>query len=374
VFATEGGELSELVECLDVFQPDILHVHHAFRAGSLLFDGRVRPHIRDLPVVVSPGGTDINLDAGRDDRREIVAGAFRRARLILTQSNEVTTRLLELFPDLRDRITSVPKGFSWLGDEPYDLRSIMGCRPENILFFLPAGIRPIKGNLECLSAMEGVFRVRPSVRMVFAGPALDPDYAVTFEKRINGLSRFARWIPSIPFEAIRSAYAGADVVLNTSFAEGLPNALLEAIASGKPVLASNIPGNHWPVLGEDGSERAGILFEPDDREDFIRKALELIDDAGLRHRLGRAGLKRAALELSHEKEAEGLVAAYKVALGLTDGRTLSSSKSVEPPPGLTVYRSEGETYQKLHLCGDLRDLPEWAGDQPVDPNIKKDKV
>jgi hypothetical protein len=140
------------------------------------------------------------------------------------------------------------------------------------------------------------------------------------------------------------------------------------------VLASNIPGNHWPVLGEDGGERAGVLFEPNDREDFIRKALELIDDAGLRHRLGRTGLKRAALGLSHEKEAEGLVAAYKAALGLEDGRTVPSSKRVEPPPDLTVYRSEGKTYQKLHLCDHLRGLPDPTGDQPRDPSIKEDEV
>jgi glycosyltransferase involved in cell wall biosynthesis len=240
VYATEDGRVSELLERLDLFQPDILHVHHAFRAGSLLSDSRLAPRIRDLPVVVSPGGTDINLDVEKDDRREIIAAAFRRARLILIQSEEMATRLLELLPDLHDRITEVPKGLSWLGDEPYDLRSIMGCRPGNILFFLPAGIRPVKGNLECLSAMEDIYRLRPTVRILFAGPALDPDYAARFEKRIRGLSRFARWVPSIPPQAMRSAYAGADVVLNTSFAEGLPNALLEAIASGKPVLASNL--------------------------------------------------------------------------------------------------------------------------------------
>ena len=374
VFATEDGQLSELLECLDVFQPDILHVHHAFRAGSLLSDSRMAPRIRNLPVVVSPGGTDINLDVERDDRREIVAATFRRARLILLQSEEMATRLLELFPDFRDRITAVPKGLSWLGDEPYSLRGIMGCRPENILFFLPAGIRPVKGNLECLSAMEDVYRVRPTVRILFAGPALDPDYAVKFEKRIHGLSRFARWIPSIPPQSMRSAYAGADVILNASFSEGLSNSLLEAIASGKPVLASNIPGNHWPVLGEDGGERAGVLFEPDDPEDFIRKALGLIDDGDLRESLARAGLKRAAFGLSREKEAEGLLAAYKVALGLTDRQALPSSKSVESPPGLTVYKTEGETYQRLHLCDDLRDLPELSENQPGDPSIKKGKV
>jgi hypothetical protein len=92
-----------------------------------------------------------------------------------------------------------------------------------------------------------------------------------------------------------------------------------------------------------------------------------MDDGDLRESLARAGLKRATLGLSDEKEAEGLLAAYQVALGLT-------SKSVELPPGLTVYKTEGEAYQKLYLCDYLRDLPELSENQPGDPGIKKGNV
>jgi glycosyltransferase involved in cell wall biosynthesis len=372
VFATEGSDVSKLLDRLDVFRPDILHVLHTFRAGSLLLDDRIPPRVRDIPVVVSPGGTDINLDVEFDDRREIMAATFRKARLTLLQSKEVASRLLEFFPDLRDRIMEIPKGFSWCGDEPYDLRGIMDVRPGSILFFLPAGIRPVKGNLECLSAMEDVYRARPSVRIVFAGPPLDPDYAAEFERRIRSLADYARWIPAIPPRAMRSAYSGADIILNTSFAEGLSNVLLEAIASGKPVLASDIPGNHWPVLGEDAEERAGLLFDPNDPRDFAEKAISLIDDEDLREDLSRTGLKRAGLWLDPMQEAEGLITAYEVALGLADGKGLPWSKSVEPPWGTRVRRTGEETYQRLHLCEYLRDLPDLTKDRPEDPEREQD--
>ena len=367
VFATEGGDVSKLLDHLDAFRPDILHILHAFRAGSLFLDDRIARRVRDIPVVVSPGGTDINLDVEMDDRKEVIASTFGRAHLILLQSKEMAMRLLEFFPDLRDRIMEVPKGFTWLGDEPYDLRGIMGSQGRNTLFLLPAGIRPVKGNLECLSAMEDIYRARPTVRMVFAGPALDPDYAAKFERRIRRLGAFAQWVPPIPPQAMRSAYSDADVILNTSFAEGLSNALLEAIASGKPVLASDIPGNHWPVLGEDTAERAGLLFDPNDPEDFVEKAIRLIDDGDLREDLGQAGLKRAALGLDPVKEADGLIAAYAVALGLTDGKALPCSKRVEPPSGSRVCRTGEEAYQRLHLCEYLRDLPDLTEGRAEDP-------
>jgi hypothetical protein len=58
-----------------------------------------------------------------------------------------------------------------------------------------------------------------------------------------------------------SAYQGADVILNFSLSEGMSNVLLEAKALGKPILASDIPGNRWPVLGDPKDLPAGLLFD-----------------------------------------------------------------------------------------------------------------
>ena len=119
------------------------------------------------------------------------------AGAIVTQSSETAERLLRHMPDLAAKLFMCPRLFCWFGDEPYDLRKIAGCNDRNILFFLPAGVRPVKGNLECLMAMQKVYAVRPHIRFVAAGPAIDFEYAGRFEREVKQLSAFAVWIAGI---------------------------------------------------------------------------------------------------------------------------------------------------------------------------------
>jgi glycosyltransferase involved in cell wall biosynthesis len=313
VLATQGLDASDLLSPLQLFRPDLIHVHHAFRGGNLLLDPRIRTLSARIPLVVSPGGTDINLDIERDDRRETVSKIFTLARTIIVQSPETSKQIAALFPDLRKRIALVLKSFFWLGQEPCDPRTIAGCQLGEILFFLPAGIRPVKGPLECLTAFEKIHEARPLVRILFAGPALDLAYAAEFERRLRRCRSFAGWVPSINPRAMRSAYETSDIVLNASFSEGLSNALLEAIAAGRPVLASDIPGNRWPVLGRDGDLAAGCLYRKNDPEDFLRQALRLVDDERLGQALAQACRARSAQWPTPQMEADGLIEIYRAA-------------------------------------------------------------
>ncbi len=215
----------------------------------------------------------------------------------------------------------MPKSFYWLGHDAFNLRKASGFDPGDFLFFLPAGIRPVKGNLECLRAFEKVHAARPWARIIFAGPPLDIEYFAQFEKKIWESRAFASWIPSIPPAAMRSAYETSDIVLNASSSEGLSNALLEAIAAGKPVLASDIAGNWWPVLGEDGGPPTGCPFKRDDPEDFTRHALRFIDDKEFREAFSQAGRQRASAWPAPEMEADGLLQIYRAGIGRSRWRS-----------------------------------------------------
>jgi glycosyltransferase involved in cell wall biosynthesis len=74
----------------------------------------------------------------------------------------------------------------------------------------------------------------------------------------------------------------ADLAISPSLSEGLSNSILEAMASGLPVVATRIPGT--AELIEDG--RTGILVQPADSEDLARGILSLLADADMRRRLG----------------------------------------------------------------------------------------
>ncbi len=314
VLATQSASAHDFMQHLRSFNPDLIHVLHAFRAGAILLDPNVTPFAADIPLVVAPGGTDINLDFEMVERRETVAKVYHRARKIIAQSREISHRLREIFPGLQERVVHVPQTLNWLGHDRFDLREAAGWTSGCVLFFLPAGIRPVKGNLECLRTLEEIHAIRPCTKIVFAGPVLDPGYGAEFKEALNRLRSFAYWIPCIPPGAMRSAYETSDIVLNTSFSEGLSNALIEAVGAGKPILASDIPGNRWPVLGENGQLPAGLLFRVNTPEDLIRHSLRLIDDKALREGFSQAARRRALQWPTPVHEAEGLIQVYNAAM------------------------------------------------------------
>lgn len=293
------------------FQPHIIHAHHVLKAGSVLMDAYLAEMVRDIPFVVSPAGTDIN---GFKTPHEIPA-SFRKicraSEKILAQGPWMLERLRHLLPEMVDRFVYVPKAFMWLGDTPFDLKKACGFHSDAPVFFLPAGVRPVKGNLECLHWLKQVHGERPGIRAVFAGPTLDAAYANQFAAEIDRCSAFSCWIPLIPADAMQSAYAAADVVLNTSLSEGLSNTLMEAIAAGRPVLVSDIPGNRWPVLGNNGHKPCGLLFDRSNPEDFMEKAIQLIDDRALRQQFADACTLRTADFPTPEAEADGLDQVYR---------------------------------------------------------------
>ncbi len=314
VLATESLVPGDLKGEISRFNPDLIHVHNAYRAGGLLCHPALAHAWETLPLVVSPSGTDMNIESRRQSGREIVGRVLSRADAIIIQSEEGRIRLAELVPERMDRLFFVPKSFVWLGEEPSELRSAAGAGPDDVLFFMPAGIRPVKGNLECLLGFERVHGLRDRARIVFAGPSLDEEYTDRFRREVTRLQAFARWIQAIAPAAMRSAYSSADIVMNGSFSEGLSNVLIEGKAAGKPLLAADIPGNRWPVLGDPGDLPMGLLFEPGGRDDFVRKSLMLIDDAEFRRKLGEAGAAYASRMPGSGDEARALVGIYEAAM------------------------------------------------------------
>lgn len=314
VFPTKNTDIDDLVGGLEHFCPDIVHAHHIISAGALMLDERMGKKHGRLPLVVSPAGTDINFPVSDVSSKEILADVCSMARRIVFQSQEAARRLHGLLPHIKERTVCVPKSFMWLGDEGFDLRAAAGCSPDDVLFFMPAGIRPVKGNLECLSAVEEAHAVDVRIRVLFAGEALDARYARHFEQKIERAASCARWVKMIPPEAMKAAYRGADVVVNHSVSEGLSNALLEAMASGRPVLASDIPGNRWLLWDDRGIGPGGVLFNPADRGDFVGKALYLARDRMFRETFAANSLARAAVWPSTSDEAQALIGAYRAAV------------------------------------------------------------
>ena len=115
-----------------------------------------------------------------------------------------------------------------------------------------------------------------------------------------GLTSQVQWLGWQQKSALPAIYRQADAVVNPSLYEGMPNVALEAMATGLPVVASDVPGNRSVVL----PGKTGVLF-PLDQPDLLGAALcRLATDRAWAKSLGRAGRERTETEFSWSKVAE----------------------------------------------------------------------
>lgn len=98
-----------------------------------------------------------------------------------------------------------------------------------------------------------------------------------------------------------------DVFVHASLRDGMPNALLEAMACGKPVVVTPVGG-----MAEVVEDRANGLVVPVDDADALRRAIEtLLDDASLRENLAANARRDVIEKCSAEKELTANLAIYQ---------------------------------------------------------------
>jgi glycosyltransferase involved in cell wall biosynthesis len=101
----------------------------------------------------------------------------------------------------------------------------------------------------------------------------------------------------------------AHIVCLPSYREGLPKALLEAMACGRPCIATDVAGCREAVRAGDN----GLLVPPKDSVALAQAITRLIHDPALRQSMGRCGRERALTEFSQEKVIEATQEIYKSA-------------------------------------------------------------
>ncbi|MBW8886765.1 MAG: glycosyltransferase family 4 protein [Fibrobacteres bacterium] len=126
----------------------------------------------------------------------------------------------------------------------------------------------------------------------------------------EGLSAIVALEPPVPGEAMAALYAGAFALVLTSVVEGFPLTVLEAAMHGVPAAGPDTLGVNEEI--EDGA--TGLLFARDDAEACGRALLRLMEEEGLRDRLGE-GARKAAGKLSAERTADLFLEAIRTLPG-----------------------------------------------------------
>lgn len=143
-----------------------------------------------------------------------------------------------------------------------------------------------KGVFEYAKAAGALQERYPNAEFLVAG-SLYPDNPTSLTgAELDGIVKqgFVRYLGQVSDmpELLRSVDI---VVLPTTYAEGTPRILIEAAASGRPVVATDIPGCQGLVE----NDRTGFLVPPGDQGALVGALEALLDDVSLRQRFGQAG-------------------------------------------------------------------------------------
>jgi len=288
------------------FAPQLLHSVNAERPYPWIKKYFLQG--KKAPWVITLTGTDYNAWCGVSAPPEAVRVSFARADALVVFHEDAREAVRQCLPAAASNIHVIAQGVTppASGSDTQRIRQRCGIRPEAVVFLMAAGIRPVKNLAAAFAAFSEVEKSVPAAELLLAGPVIDREEA----ERIFSLGsrlRCFRYLGEMAPPAVRELMAAADVFLNTSLHEGMSGAVLEAMAAGLPVIASNVTGNRALVRDNEN----GLLFAPGETAELTGAAVRLALDRSLRSMLGSAGKKIAAACHSPEQEIENYQRLYR---------------------------------------------------------------
>lgn len=221
--------------------------------------------------------------------------SWRQFPLIFTRA-AFTANYLTLRGFDRNRIVPVydPCDFSIYRPTNRAARAQFGFADNDVVLVHHGILHPNKGNDRIIRALASIRASLPDVHylLIGDGPEASKLRRLVQDLRLDDQVHFTGWLPTL--EEVNAALNAGDIGLVMRIGQESDNfhttgALVHSMACGLPVLAARLGGVEEVV--QEGE--TGLLFDPNNMEEFLRKLEILARDPTMRHRLGEAALKRA---------------------------------------------------------------------------------
>jgi glycosyltransferase involved in cell wall biosynthesis len=235
----------------------------------------------------------------------VIESSVQRSDLVLTPSQATRSDIVDAFGIAPEKIVATPLGVD-ARFRPVSAESISTVRNYFALerpYVLAVGTLEPRKNLPMLLRAFAALQTEIPHDLVFAGPGgwLMDDLEQSIADL--GIQGRVRRIGFADDGALVALYSGADLVAVPSIYEGFGLAVIEAMATGAPVLTSNV--SSLPEVAGD----AAILIDPMNLESIVEGLREGLRSNDLRSRLRVAGPARAA-QFTWERTAAETMAAY----------------------------------------------------------------
>jgi glycosyltransferase involved in cell wall biosynthesis len=203
------------------------------------------------PVVITSRGTDINLIPQFTVPRKLILWAAKQSRGLITVCNALKTEMVQLGVDA-NRITPLRNGVDLQRFQPVDREDVRKMLGMTQFILLSVGLLEArKGHDLIIQALP----MLPDVTLLIAGSGPDRRKLEELAQQL-GVAHRVTFLGPVPQTELRNYYGAADALVLASSREGWANVLLESMACGTPVVASNVWGTPEVVASAD----AGVLM------------------------------------------------------------------------------------------------------------------
>ncbi len=181
-----------------------------------------------------------------------------------------------------------------------DARKRLGIPFERKIIGTVGRLTSEKGHIYLINAAKVILKEREDVCFLIVG---DGPLRHNLERQASDLPFYFTGV----LKDVSTAYAAMDIFVLPSLTEGLPMVLLEAMASGVPVIASKV--GDIPDVLENG--RYGILVEPEREDELANAIATLLQDGEKRKNYAKSGLSRVKANYSSARMAENYLQIYR---------------------------------------------------------------
>jgi len=192
---------------------------------------------------------------------------------------------------LRDNAKKAGRTKLGIKKNAFVLGIICILRPEKDIHFFLKAISELNSQIKDLTAL-----------IIGDGPMADELIQYSKKIGISDKTHFAGYVYDC-----RDYLAAMDILCVTSWTEGFSNVILEGMAMGKPVVATNVGGNPEQIV----DSVTGILFNSGDIQSFVRSVIRLNDSPELCKAMGIEGRKRVEKYHSFSKNCQNLESFYR---------------------------------------------------------------
>jgi len=302
----------KIKQIIKEFQPDIVHTH-ASKAGTL---GRLAARKMKVPVIVHTfHGHIFHSYFGQLKTKfykNIERYLAKRSTKIIAISDIQKSELANQYKICESqKIEVIPLGFDLdrfqenVIEKRKSFREKYLLKEDELAIGIIGRLVPVKNHELFINSITQIKKVTSKkIRVFIIGDGEHKDKLIDDVKRINldyvewnknqfpATLTFTSWIKNIDW-----ANAGLDIIALTSYNEGTPVSLIEAQASNKPIVTTNVGGIENIVM----KNETAFITNSNNQQEFVEALLKLIEDDDLRKKMSEKGWEYVQHKFSYNR-------------------------------------------------------------------------